>query len=95
MTGVKEIKIERTFNNRVDPLRYFITGCKSHLTKSVSSCLVQTFSFHSASPGSPKILLLTPTSTINIDNTTINTAQFFGKSSRYGKIRIAMWLFGS
>ena len=99
----------RTFNNRVDPLRLFITeGAgvgKSHLAKAISSYLIKNFSFHSGSPDKPKILLLAPTgvAAINIDGTTINaglsinpnTPSFFGKSARSGKIKIAMWLFRS
>ena len=75
---VKKLK-SRTCNNRVDPLRLFITGGagvgKSHLAKTISSYLLKTFSFHSGSPDKPKILSLAPigVAAINIDGTTINT----------------------
>ena len=100
---VKKLK-SRTCNNRVDPLRLFITGGagvgKSHLAKTISSYLLKTFSFHSGSPDKPKILSLAPigVAAINIDGTTINTGlsinpntpSFLVKKARSGEIKIAM-----
>ena len=78
----------RTSNNRVDPLRLFITGGagvgKSHLAKIISSYLVKTFSFHSGSPDKPIVFLLAPTSVpdINIQGTTFNTGLSINPNTR-------------